>query len=157
MTLDRLNANCLYSIIENMREADRREIFATRWSDDPHDLVRDAMACYEFGWIAYLDDRPVAAIGGVPIHPGVWSVWMFATDEFPKIKFSLTRFALRQMKPVLQDVAHRVECRSIEGHEDAQNWLAFLGMKRESSIPKYGRNGELFHLYAWTKQSTPEK
>lgn len=149
MTLDRLNPNDLYTVVENMREWDRKEIFATRWSEDPHDLVRDAMACYEFGWIASHDDRPVCAIGGAPLHPGVWSVWMFATPEFDKIKYSLSRFALRRMKPVLQDVSHRVECRSMEGHEDAQKWLEFLGMSRESVIPKYGKAGETFLLYSW--------
>jgi hypothetical protein len=150
MELSRLNPNDLYTIAENMREWDKREIYATRWTDCPHDLARDAMTSYEFGWVASYNDRPVCAIGAIAIHPGVWSVWMFATDEFDKIKYSLTKFAARKLKPVLQDVGHRVECRSMEGHTDAQKWLEFLGMTRESSIPKYGRNGETFHLYAWT-------
>jgi len=148
MELTRLNPNDLYTVAENMREWDRKEIFATRWTDDIHDLVNDAMACYEFGWIASHEDRPVCAIGGAPVHPGVWSVWMFATPEFDKIKFSLSRFALRRMKPVLLSVCNRVECRSMEGHTDAQLWLEFLGMKRESVIPHYGKNGETFFLYS---------
>jgi hypothetical protein len=155
MELGRLHANDLYTIAENMREWDRKEIFATRWTDDICDLVADAMASYEFGWIASQNEEPICALGAVATHPGVWSVWMFATPSFDKIKYSLSRFALRQMKPVLQGVGHRVECRSIEGHEDAQKWLAFLGMERESSIPKYGKDGETFFLYSWTN-TNPE-
>lgn len=151
MTLGRLNLADLTAIAENMRLWDRAEIFATRWDNSPENLARDAMASYEFGWIAYHKDHPVCAIGGIPTHPGVWSVWMFATPEFDKIKVSLTKFAVRQLKPVLMDVAHRVECRSMEGHQDAQKWLEFLGMSQEAVIPKYGRNGETFFLYSFTQ------
>lgn len=149
MKLERLNYNDLYTIAENMREWDRREIFATRWSDDPSELARDTMAVsYEFGWIASRDNRPIAAVGAVPLHTGVWSVWMYATNEFPRVGLGLSRFVVRCMKPALQGMAHRAECRSMDGHEDAQKWLEFIGFKRESSIPKYGRGGETFHLYS---------
>jgi len=148
--LDRLDYNGVYSVAENMRVSDRREIFATRWDSSPETLAADAMKSYEFGWLAWLGDAPVCAFGGMPIHPGVWAVWMFATDDFPKVALSVTRFVRKYMKPVLQDLSHRVECRSIEGHPDAQKWLEFLGMKQESVIPRYGRNGETFLLYSWT-------
>ena len=148
MKLSRLTPEALREVAENMREWDRKEIFATRWEDSVDDLVRDAMACYDFGWIASHNDKPVCAIGGAPVHPGVWSVWMFATPEFDKIKYSLSRFALRQMKPVLLELGNRVECRSMEGHTDAQLWLEFLGMTRESVIPHYGKGGETFFLYS---------
>lgn len=156
MTLDRLDYNGVYSVAENMREWDRREIYATRWNEDPADLATDAMRAFEFGWLASGGETPIAVIGGIPMHPGVWSVFMFATPEFHKIRVAMTRFALRQLKPVLTNVAHRIECRSMEGHEDAQNWLELIGFSRESSIPKYGKNGETFHLYAWINPN-PEK
>jgi hypothetical protein len=154
MTLDRLNLADLTTIAENMRPWDRAEIFATRWNDSVDELARDAMSSYDFGWIASHEGTPVCAIGGIPIHPGVWSVWMFATPDFEKIRVSLTRFALRQIKPVLMDVSRRVECRSMEGHQDAQKWLEFLGMSREAVLPQYGRNGETFLLYSYTQPST---
>jgi hypothetical protein len=148
MQLDRLDYDSVKKIAENMREWDRKEIFATRWDDDVDSLVRDAMACFDFGWVASHEGEPICAIGGAPQHPGVWSVWMFATPEFDKVKYGISRFALRRMKPVLLSVANRIECRSMEGHEDAQKWLEFLGMKRESVLPYYGKDGQTFFIYS---------
>lgn len=152
MRLERLNYNDLYTVAENMREWDKREIYATRWNDDPSELANDAMSSYEFGWLAFLEERPIAAIGAMPIHPKVWGVWMFATDEFPKIGLGLSRFVVRRIKPALQEVAHRAECKSMEGHVEAQKWLEFIGFRRESTLPGYGREGESFHVYSWVKQ-----
>jgi hypothetical protein len=151
MTLDKLDYNGLYTIAENMRPADAREIYATRWDEDPGSVAREALALsYDFGWIAAKDDRPICAIGAVSPHPGLWSVWMFATPEFPKIGLGVTKFALRYMKPALLQTGHRLECRSIDGHTDAHKWLEFCGFTRESSLPKYGKNGETFHIYSIT-------
>jgi hypothetical protein len=153
--LERLSYNAVCWIAENMRSEDCREIFATRWDTKPESLATDAMQSYEFGWVAWHGDIPVCAIGAMPKHPGVWSVWMFATDDFYKVALTVTRFARNKMKPVLQSVAHRVECRSIEGHTEAQKWLEFLGMTQESVIPKYGKNGETFLLYSFINSNLP--
>lgn len=134
-------------VAANMREMDRREIFATRWGDDTEALVDQVLQCGAFAYVASLE-RPIAAIGASPIWPGVWSVWMFATDEIDKIGLSLTRLARRRIIPTLRSVgAHRVECRSLEGYDVANAWLESLGAKEEAKLLKYGRNGEDFRLY----------
>lgn len=146
-----LSHNDVLYVAQRMREWDRREIYATQWTDDPVDLTATVMACGTFSWVCGLD-RPIAALGALPIWPGVWSVWMFGTDEVPRIGLSLTRFARRSMMAaLLESGAHRAECRSIEGHEDAQKWLESLGARREATHRMAGRNGETFHTYAWTR------
>lgn len=138
-------------VAANMREDDRREIYATRWLDDPEDIANDCHIHRKTGYIACLDDgKPVAAIGAIEIHPHVWSVWMFATDDFPKIALELTKFAFRHLAPAIRKVGgHRAECRSIVGHEAAHRWLRFLGAKEEARLSGYGKNGEDFILFAW--------
>src|SRR5690242_9422527 len=110
----------LLYIASNMREWDRREIYATRWDDNPEKLADDCLK-YGFGWV-FVDDHPIAAVGAAPMHPGVWSVWCFGTDEFKKAGLGLTKHIKRVIIPTLAEKmgAHRAQCFSIEGHVDAQ-------------------------------------
>lgn len=143
--------NDVLYVAQRMREADRLEVYATRWSDDPEDLVADVLRAGPFSWVCGLE-RPIMAIGAVPLCPGVWSVWMFATDDFRQIRLSATRFAKKVMMPALISAgAHRFECRSIDGHVEAQAWLEGLGGRREATHPMAGKDGETFHTYAWTR------
>lgn len=139
-------------VAERMRPEDRREIFGTRWTDSNEDLARDVMRCGAFCWVAWTNDWPVAVFGAFPLHPGVWTVFLFATDDFRKIAFSLTKYVRRVMIPSLVKTgAHRAECRSIEGHTDAQRWLGMLGAKPEGFEAGYGRNGENYIKYVWNR------
>lgn len=151
MRLVPLNAPDLLAIAENMREWDKREIYGTRFCEDPRGLVRDCLVFPEMGWIAGFGDEPVAAIGAVPCWPGVWSVWMFATPKINKIGLSLTKFVRYGMIPALLKVGcHRAECHSMRGHIEAQRWLELLGARRESLVPRYGKHAEDFFTYSWT-------
>src|SRR3546814_12825662 len=83
------------------------------------------------------------------MHPGVWSVLLFATDEFHKIRLSLTKHVKRVMIPALVEVgAHRAECHSMEGHAEAHAWLELLGAEREGVRPRFGKNGEDFECFS---------
>ena len=138
-------------VAERMRPWDKKEIYATRWNEDPAELARQCCATGDFGWVAGIE-RPIAAVGAVPVHPNVWSVWCFATDEFPRIALSLTRYVKKAMIPALvESGAHRAACASIEGHTDAQKWLELLGARRECTHRALGKNGEDFHVYVWTR------
>lgn len=146
-----LNVRDLIYIVSNLREWDRREIFATRWNDDVFDLARDSLNAGDLSWVAG-KENPIAAMGAFQMWPGVWQAWMYATPEFPQIGLSLTRFSVREILPrILERGAHRMECRSIEGHDDAHDWLERLGAFRESETGNFGRNGETFFTYAWTR------
>lgn len=147
-----LNRSDLTFIASHLRERDAREIFASRWREDPRDLVEDCYLCREFGWI-FGKESPVCAIGAFPVWPGVWSVWMFATDDWKKVAFSVTKHAKKVIFPVLKARSHRTECRSDERHTTAHRWLEMLGARREHILPHYGKNGENFYLYSWL---TPE-
>lgn len=136
-------------VAHNMREWDRREIFATRTDDDCDLLAEAALGCGEISWVAGLD-RPIAAFGCAPMWHGVWSMWLFATDEFGRIGISVTKLITRTIVPMMIDAgAHRLEARSMEGHTDAQRWLEVIGAKREASLSRYGRDGQDFHIYTW--------
>jgi hypothetical protein len=138
-------------IAHNMREWDRREIFATRWDDDPNILAMDTMRWGSLTHVAWNDRRPVAVIGAIEAWPTVWSVWMYGTDEFPSVGLGMTRFVRDRLIPeIIRRGARRGECKSIDGHDQAHRWLESLGAKREGEpLLNYGKRGETFHTYVW--------
>jgi len=138
-------------VARNMRPRDRDEIYACFWEDDPAVLAGDVMAFDSFSWVVRAE-RPIAAMGAIPLHPGVWSVWLFATIEFNQISLLATKFVRRVMMPSVRAAgAHRAECRSLDVHTEAHQWLEFLGARREAVLRQYGRNKEDFYLYAWSE------
>ena len=155
MKLARLNEADLLYVADNMRALDADEVFATSWTDDRASLVAGILGGGEFGWIAGDGGLPIAAFGAVPSWNGVWQVWMFATDDWPKVAFEVTRFIKRIMIPSLEEVGcHRAECRSMDTHTVAHKWLKTLGADKESEMKHYGRDGQTFYLYCWTRPIT---
>lgn len=143
----------VHQIARNMREWDKREIYATRCNDDPDEVAEFALACGKVSWVAGRGDKAIAAFGCAPLWPGVWSMWLFATDDFNQIGISVTRLVKKSIVPMLFDAgAHRLEARSMEGHTDAQRWLEVIGAQREGGpLRGFGREGQDFHVYTWAK------
>lgn len=141
-------------IAEFMRERDREEIFATRWNDNPEFVARDVDHSGAFRWAAYLDDEPVAAIGAHPRWPNVWTAWAFGTDLWPKASVTLTRHVRRFMLPALFNAgAVRVDCLALQSNQNACRWLEYLGAFPEKTLDFWGKNGETFVSYVWTRQN----
>jgi hypothetical protein len=137
-------------ICANLREWDRREIFACRWDDCTDGLAQQVLATPGPKWMATRDGRPAAFIGCVILWPGVYSPWCFGTDDFSGVSLLLTRLGKRGIIPsVLASGGHRMEAKSLDGHENSQAWLErCFGFRREATHPGFGRNGETFHTYA---------
>lgn len=149
MVLQDLNIDTVTFVATHMRAWDRREIFATRFDGELEPFIQDVMRAGPVSWVAG-DGLPIAAFGCRPLWPGVWSMWFFATDEISKIGLSVTRLIIKGILPMLWDAgAHRLECRSMDGHTEAQEWLETLGARREGTAKAYGRDGEDFHVYVW--------
>lgn len=150
MIVRRLTYGDALDIAQRMRPADRSEILATRWSDDLEPVALDAsMSTLAF---CLAGERPIAAIGGAPRHPGVWTAWMFATDEFPRIGRAATAFARRAILPaMIRAGAHRIEMRSAADHTEAHRWIEVLGGRAEATLREYGRDRRDFLLYAWRR------
>jgi hypothetical protein len=142
----------VYPVALNMREWDKREIYANRFDENPVTVAEQAAVMgKDVGWVAGLE-RPIAAFGCFMMWPGVWSMWLFATDEFGRIGISMTKLIVRRIVPMLWEAdAHRLEARSMEGHTDAQRWLELIGARREATLKGYGRGREDFHVYAWER------
>jgi RimJ/RimL family protein N-acetyltransferase len=151
MWLDKLDLDLVQYVCRNLRDADRAEAHAVRFDDSDDSLAMEISTSWgTFGWAAGLE-QPIAVIGASQIWPGFWSAWMLATDEFPRIGLPLTKFVKRRMIPMLfkELGLRRGEARSSEQNVEAHRWLETLGAVRESTLVRYGKNGEDFHIYRW--------
>ena len=144
--------NVLY-VVKNMRQRDQEEIFNLRWDDNPFTILNDVMAQKNFAWVVWHDGKPAVVIGGAPYHPGVWSMFCFGTDDFPKLAVGLSRFAKKTIVPTLfgEIGAHRLQCDSHEKHTSAHKWLRLLGAEREAVKRNYGRDGADYHTFVVLK------
>ncbi len=142
-------------IATNMRARDKEEIFALAWKDDPWQLAARTAGLGDFQWTAFYDHEPVAAIGAFPVWPGVWNVWAYGTDLWPKVAITLTRHVKTFMIPaILERGAHRAHCYVLDKNDDAARWLEYLGAVKEASLDNFGKNGQTFHVYSWGRNTT---
>jgi hypothetical protein len=138
-------------VTRHLRAADVRELDATRYGE----IDLDALA-YEIaklwtlngnGWAAYGDGTPVALFGATQAWPGMYSAFMLATDDFPKIALPVTKFVKQVFIPFLRQNGHRVEARSIDGHDQAHRWLKLLGATEECRLKGFAKDGADFLVF----------
>ena len=90
-------------IVANLRERDRREIFALRWTDSEAQLVADVATLAGPMWkIWSWDNEPVAINGVVPLRPGVVQANAFGTDKWRYTLREMTRWSREWVIPQLQ-------------------------------------------------------
>lgn len=138
-TLADLDYICL-----NLRDADKREIYSVLPHDNPFLLARHTLAisCSPGGFVTVAHvGRPVAALGFIEHHPGVFDVMAFATNEWPLVVKALTRFVRQELTPALVKAgAHRAQCDSHMDHTNAHRWLKALGFRAECILHRYGKD-----------------
>jgi hypothetical protein len=143
----------LLDVANHMRPNDWREIFATRWDDDPEALVQDILANRKLfialKALCLREWRPVAIVGACWRGPAVAAVVMFATEEFPQIALSATRWVRQVGLPLIVDpLVRRTQCECWTENAVSRAWLKTLGYAEEGTLVAYGKNGEGFVVYA---------
>jgi hypothetical protein len=141
----------LTHIVRNMRERDRREIFALRWDDDEDALIRDILHVAGAMWRVWTwDGEPVAVNGVIPMRPGVVICGAFGTDKWRLALRPITHWSRDFIIPALQHANyHRGEAYVLAANTDSRRWIEMLGGKIETLLQGYGRNREDFLLYVW--------
>jgi RimJ/RimL family protein N-acetyltransferase len=138
-------------IVRNLRERDRREIFALRWNDDEDALIEDINRAAGAMWKVWSwDSEPVSINGVLPVRPGVVICGAFGTDQWRKTLRPMTHWSRDFVIPALQASGyHRGEAHVLAANTDSRRWIEMLGGKVEALLQGYGRNREDFLLYAW--------
>jgi hypothetical protein len=123
-------------IAERIRDKDVEEFLAVMHHDTREELVEGLVKRYTdhpHGFCFLHDDgEPVGLVVMIFARPNVATLTFFATDRFPEIAISVTRFATRTLFPTyMAEGVHRIECASIEGYSHAHRWIQMLGMNEE--------------------------
>tara|TARA_R110002020_G_scaffold132553_1_gene295974 strand:- start:7541 stop:8116 length:576 start_codon:yes stop_codon:yes gene_type:complete len=139
-------------IARHMRELDAEEIWPVTYAKTPESLALGTVAGVGLRYVARCGAVPVATWGASQMRPKVVSVWMFATDRWPKVALSVTRHINRVVMPTLIEAGCvRAECWTHANHHVAHKWLSILGAVREATVEDYGANRVPYHCYSWTK------
>ncbi|RWN47676.1 MAG: hypothetical protein EOS03_09200 [Mesorhizobium sp.] len=139
-------------IAANLRPEDRAEIDCQldHWS--PALLALTALQ--GFACVAELDGNPEAGFGAAEQRGGLWIAWSWGTRRMKRCVPGITGFFHAVLGPqVAARGAWRVEARALAANELALRWLGRLGATQRCRLPGYGRNGEDFFLYDWTRTS----
>lgn len=145
---DEITYVCLH-----LREKSKEDIFGAAFDD--LDEFRHAMVNTPgHKWVGYHAGLPAAIFGAHPIHKGVWGLFGFGTDAWQKIWRPVTRVAREELISTFEAVgAHRAHCVSPAHHTDTHAWLKLLGATVETPMPKYGKDGQDYVMFAWIKDN----
>lgn len=151
-----LDHSCVEYICFNMRAHDREEIYGMLPHDNP---LRLAWDCYHMilnggrGQIAWHNGKPAGLAAFVESWPGVWSVFMFGTDDFRSCALPLVRWFRREAKEILSTCkGHRLQCDSLCGYDEAHRLIqAFGGRPEGPPMEGYGKSGQAYQRFVWLK------
>lgn len=138
-------------IAANLRGEDRAEIDCQldQWS--PGLLALTALQ--GFAYVAELDGNPEAGFGAAEQRSGLWIAWSWGTRRMKRCVPGITEFFHAVLaRQVAARGAWRVEARALAANEMALRWLGRLGATQRCLLPGYGKNGEDFFLYDWTRE-----
>ncbi len=145
-------------VARRMRDMDRKEIYATRFTKDDESLVAELVhqiqrglyaCCYTIA--SKFHPRPIAIVGILLTSPSAGFANMFATDEWKKIIRDATRFVRDVViADCIKAGMRRVELRTLASWKQNRAWLEYLGAEFETEIR--GLCGEPFAQYAWTRE-----
>lgn len=138
-------------IAANLRPEDRAEIDCQCDGWTPALLALTALQ--GLAYVAELDGNPEAGFGAAEQRSGLWTAWSWGTRRMRRCVPDITRFFHGVLgRQVAARGAFRVEARPLAGNELALRWLTKLGATQRCRLPAYGRNGEDFFLYDWTRE-----
>lgn len=140
-------------VVLNMREQDRREIYALRPHDNPLQLAMEAHAVIRNqgrGRISWINGRPAAVAAFTEDWSGVWSVWMFGTEDFKAAAIPLLRWVRTEANEILTVCkGHRLHCDSHAECFEAHKMIKAMGAVPEFTMRKYGKDGSDFIRFVW--------
>ena len=146
-----VHADALH-IGNNMRQADRDEMFALLGETNMVKVVtRQITSCTEC-YTILKNDRPIAVFGLCEMEMGIASIGLLSTDELLSIKLKFMRQCKKWVKSFNADynlLFNVVGCENLL-HVTWLKWLGFTFLRR---IPGHGKSGEDFYEFARLKEA----
>jgi len=135
-----------------MRASDRAEVEAQM--DEWSAVHVAALSLRDFAYVVELNGNPEAAFGCGQVRRGYWIAWSWGTDRLVRCVPAMVSFITEQLQPAVYEAgARRVEARALASHRHAIRFLERIGGTFRCELPAYGKNGEAFCLYDWTRET----
>ena len=137
-------------VAEHLRADDLAEVMATRFDDIPRCFAADHALIPGPKYLALAKDGTPVALGGIAMHqPGVGQAWLVGTPRINECALEIARAGKAGIARFMDTPGcHRLQAFSVATHTVAHRWLASLGMRPESTLPKFGKRGEDFILFS---------
>lgn len=138
-----LNYDDALYLARNMREIDKREIYALMFEDSPEQFAQE---CVSIGGICIKDKNgvPFMMCGIHECWPHVGNAWMVATDAISQNGISATKVA-RLL--VTNKHYHRIQAMSAVFHSVSHAWLKLLGFTPVYTARQFGKNKEDYIMF----------
>lgn len=146
------NLRDLSYVAAHMRAADRAEVECQidEWSA----ANVAALSLRDFAYVVDLNGNPEAAFGCGQVRRGYWIAWSWGTERLIKCLPTMIDYITGTLQPaVYASGALRVEARALKSHKQARRFLERIGGTFRCELPAYGKNGEPFVMYDWTRDS----
>ena len=107
----------------------------------------------DMSFSAILNGHLIGSCGIMPYWDGVGEAWICATERIYEHNIDCARMIKSGLKDVIESYdLHRVQGMMRADWPELKKWAAFLGMKHEGTMRKFGANGEDYDRYAWIKE-----
>lgn len=146
------NLRDLSYVASHMRASDRAEVECQidEWSA----VNVAALSLRDYAYVVELDGNPEAAFGCGQVRRGYWIAWSWGTARSWRCLPTIVSFITGTLQPAVYAAgAFRVEARALASHVQARNFLERIGGRFRCELPGYGKNGETFILYDWTRET----
>ncbi len=141
----------LPSIAAKMREADRREVWASQ-RHRPLEALEASLALSDLAWCALIDGQPALAFGCARLGSllsTTGSPWLLATAKIYQLRTAFLRQS-RAYLALMQERYARLENLVHAENRLSLRWLAWLGFTLEKE-PRLS-NGEKFYRFYWERE-----
>lgn len=139
-------------VAAHMRSVDRAEVECQidEWSS----VQIAALSLRDFAYCVELNGNPEAAFGAGQIRQGYWIAWSWGTEHLRACLPTMIEFITQELQPAVYAAgALRVEARALKTHKQAHRFLKRIGGHLRCELPSYGKRGEDFVLFDWTRDS----
>jgi hypothetical protein len=144
------NLRDLSYIASRLRPEDHAEVSCQFDEWTPTGLA--SVCLRDHAYVVEIGGNPEAAVGATRVNSGLWIAWSWGSPRMARAVPIITRFVHDIMMPdIVASGGWRCEARAMASHTSAHRWLKRMGATQRCVLPRWGRNGEDFILFDWTR------
>lgn len=148
-----INLAAILLVCRDLPEWEQQDLVA--YSGRPYsadDAARQAANFPGPAWCFDAEGQPIVVGGFIPMRPGVYRAWFYATSvAWERHGRGVSRIVRKLIASMLVEQAHRIEVVTLADRSRARRWYETIGLRFESLMVKYGVYGEDAVTYVATR------